>query len=113
MSVPVFGSTLKPRDSRITTPIKTLFIASEIKTGVTPSLSLICMRASPCINFILPPAASTSTWVMGVIPNLSASCFGRTVRVAPVSTNAFTFSDLFLSKSDIETSIHECPIRIS
>ncbi len=112
-NVPVLGSTLKPRDSNTTTPINTLSMISDIKTRVTSSLPLIFIRASPSFNLIIPPPDSTSLSAKALISSLSANSFGSTVKVAPVSTKALTFSECFLSKSNISASTHECPINTS
>lgn len=109
---PVAGSTSNPNDSRTTTPSKTLSIKSETQTANGPSFPFNFIQALPLFTFSGPTPVITFFSSSGFIPISSATDSGKVVNVAPVSTNAFTFLDFFLFKSDISISTHECPISL-
>jgi hypothetical protein len=106
-SLPVVGSISKPKASKTMTPSKTLSITSEIRTGKTSSLFFSLINALPLSTFTVPAPVNISSIDEGLIPSSSASIFGKTVRVAPVSTKALTFFDLVFSRFDISTSTQE------
>jgi hypothetical protein len=68
LRVPVVGSTANPKDSKVTTPIKTLSIMSEIQTGLVFSLSRIFIQMSAPFTFISSSMEKTPMQVvLGVI----------------------------------------------
>jgi hypothetical protein len=53
-SIPVLGSTANPKDSKVTTPIKTLSIMSEIQIGLVFSRPRIFIQTLAPFTFISP-----------------------------------------------------------
>lgn len=104
------GSTSKPSDCKTTTPSNTLSIKSEIQTGKASSLPLTFIQALPLSTFTAPAPVNTCSSETGLIPSSSASFLGKVVKLAPVSTNALTIFECFLSKSDISISTDVCPM---
>ncbi len=60
------GSTVKPNDSKTTTPSRTLSITSEIQTGKASSLPFNFIHARPLEILIMPAPVETRSWVVGV-----------------------------------------------
>ena len=106
----VVGSTSKPNDSRTTTPSKTLSMKSEIQTEVGVSFPLTFTIAGPFFTFTSPAPVITLSSPVASIPSSSASFFGKTVKLEPVSTRALTLVDFLRSKLEISTLTHEWPI---
>ena len=107
---PVAGSTSNPKDSRTTTPRSTLSITPEIQTGKASSLPFTLSHALPRFIFTSPAPVETRSSPITAIPRSSASCSGRTVRLAPVSTSALTLRDRVFSMFAISISTHAWPI---
>jgi len=109
-NVSFIGSTSKPSDSKTITPSKTLSTTSEIQTLKISSLPFNFIHALPLNILITPAPVLTSSSDIDLIPSSSANFLGNTVRLAPVSTNALTFLECFLSKSNTSISANVCPI---
>ena len=71
-NVPVAGSTSKPKDSKTTTPSRTLSIKSEIQTGKASSFPFSFSQALPLFTFISPAPVETFSSLIGSIPSSSA-----------------------------------------
>lgn len=113
LSFPVVGSTSNPKDSKTTTPSKTLSITSEIQIGKASSLFFSFIHALPLSTFIIPAPVDTSSVDNSLISSSSASFLGKTVKLAPVSTKALTFFDFVFSKFDNSISTQEWPIQFT
>ena len=107
---PVAGSTSNPKDSRTTTPSSTLSITPEIQTGKASSFPFTLIHALPRFILTSPAPVETRSSPITAIPRSSASCSGRTVRLAPVSTSALTLRDRVFSMFAIVISTHAWPI---
>ena len=111
LNLPPTGSTSYLSVSRTITPNRTSSIISDIYMSKITSLSYRLIQPLPLLILTKPSPVATSPSLTASISSSSAQDPGRTAKLAPVSTKAFSIRDFVLSMLETSISTQEYPMR--